>query len=228
MPPLLHGLSPASDLHQVARHEAGHLVIYWLLGRIVAGACAEEGGGMTFQVTEPGVKEMPHEHLLASLAGMAGEANLQIYDELYEHITAPTWFDPITDSYHAALAISKLPGSPQDNLRAYHGIVRRLLRRCSVAHHQAIRLLERGRIGLKECYDLFGEWDVRFGFTKRPKSDMLCRTIARAMRYRVPRDGFLGYDFKPLPDGWAYTRPTLLEVAEKCKAAVEKSKGHEH
>jgi len=213
----LHGLSIAPDKHLVCRHEASHLIMFWLMDRIIAGVCAKTGGGMTYQVSQPKELEMQHEHIIGTLAGMVGEANVEVINELYEHIADPSWFRPDTDSYHVASGISMLKGPADRQLVIYIEVVERLLAKFSTARNQVARLLEKEEmLDLKQIYELFTAWDEKYGFTTRPKSDYVCRLIGRFSHWKMPRKGWIGWDFKPLNE-WTYNPPSLIEVAMKCK-----------
>ena len=50
----------------------------------------------------------------------------------------------------------------------------------------------------------------------RPKSDLVCRTVARTFRWLMPRGRFIGWDFKPLPEGFvAPERMGLVDQADQ-------------
>ena len=57
--------------------------------------------------------------------------------------------------------------------KAFNDLVDRLL--------QDTHLLD-----FKQSYELFGKWDVKYGFDKRPKSDVMMRALAREYRRRIP------------------------------------------
>ncbi len=63
---------------------------------------------------------------------------------------------------------------------------------------------------------MFGKWDVEYGFDKRPKSDVVMRTLAREFDWKMPKCRWLGWDLKPL-EKWEYKRLTLTELAMKVK-----------
>ena len=50
----------------------------------------------------------------------------------------------------------------------------------------------------------------------RPKSDLVCRAVARTFRWRMLRGCFVGWDFKPLSAGFvAPERMGLVELADQ-------------
>jgi hypothetical protein len=112
-------------------------------------------------------------------------------------------------------------------LSLYQDIILRLGSRFSKAHRQATKLLlEKQKIGFDTILGLFGQWDVEYGLVSRPKSDIVCRIIARSFRWPMPRGRFIGWDFKPLPVGCvAPERMKLVELAERVmmQVAGEKS-----
>ena len=104
------------------------------------------------------------------------------------------------------------------NLNA--AVILRLANRFHKAHSQAARLLcERGVIAFDSIHGMFCRWDVDYDLVARPKSDLVCRAVARTFRWRMPRGRFIGWDFKPLPAGVvAPTRMGLEELAERVRS----------
>lgn len=50
----------------------------------------------------------------------------------------------------------------------------------------------------------------------RPKSDLVCRAVARTFHWRMPRGCLIGWDFKPLPAGFvAPARMGLMKLADQ-------------
>ena len=98
-------------------------------------------------------------------------------------------------------------------------VILRLGNRFRKAHNQAARLLrEKGAIAFDTTHGIFCQWDEDYDLVARPKSDLVCRTVARTFRWRMPCGCFVGWDFKPLPAGFvAPERMGLVELAERVK-----------
>ena len=60
--------------------------------------------------------------------------------------------------------------------------------------------------------DNFNLWDAECRLANRPKSDTVCRAIAKAFHWSMPRGKFIGWNFKPLPDD--YVVPARIELME--------------
>ena len=100
------------------------------------------------------------------------------------------------------------------NLNA--AVILRLANRFHKAHNQAARLLcEMGVIAFDTIHGMFCQWDVDYDLVARPKSDLVCRTVARTFRWRMPRGCLIGWDLKPLPAGFvAPERMGLMGLVE--------------
>ena len=104
-------------------------------------------------------------------------------------------------------------------------VILRLGNRFHKAHNQAARLLrEREVIAFDTIHGMFCQWDVDYDLVARPKSDLVCRAVARTFRWHMPRGRFFGWDFKPLPEGFvAPARMGLEELAERVKGQIGNS-----
>ena len=124
-------------------------------------------------------------------------------------------------------ALPHIGGDPEVVLSLYHDIILRLGGRFRKAHRQVTKLLQKNRqITFDTIHGLFSQWDVEYGLVSRLKSDIVCRIIARAFLWPIPRGRFIGWDFKPLPTGFvAPKRIGLMELAERVmmQVAGEKS-----
>ena len=209
MTPTLRGISPKTTLHLIARHEAAHLVMLWLMDRPVLGCMVSAEGGVTVQLPdEAGTKETQNEHILYALAGMIGEKNLEVREELREHVGELDYFDPNTDSYHVVQAISLLKGNPNAWLACYELAVGKLLEKFAKPHQEAAALLAtKGMLHFKEIYEMFTRWDEAFFPDGKVKSDICARTVLRQLGMRLPRQGFFGWDLRPVPKGWQQPKP---------------------
>jgi hypothetical protein len=110
-------------------------------------------------------------------------------------------------------------GDPAVVLSQFSDVILPMGNRFRKAHNQAARLLqERGAIAFDTIYGMFCQWDEDYGLVDRPKSDVVCRAVARTFRWRMPRGCLIGWDFKPLPEGFvAPGRMGLAELAEMVK-----------
>jgi len=62
------------------------------------------------------------------------------------------------------------------------------------------------------------QWDVDYELVARPKSDLVCRAVARTFRWRMSRGQFIGWDFKPLPVGYVVPgQMGLIELSKRVK-----------
>ena len=60
-----------ADIKTIALHEAGHLLMLWLLDRYAIGCIITDEGGLTKALDgKPGEKETPHQRILFAMAGM--------------------------------------------------------------------------------------------------------------------------------------------------------------
>jgi len=90
------------------------------------------------------------------------------------------------------------------------------------AHRQATKLLlNKQTIAFDTIHGMFCQWDVDYDLVTRPKSDLVCRAVARTFRWRMPRGRFIGWDFKPLPEGFVSPEQIdLVELAERVEGQV--------
>jgi len=87
-------------------------------------------------------------------------------------------------------------------LSQFTDVILRLGNRFRKAHNQAARLLQkRGAIAFDTIHGMFCQWDADYDLVARPKSDLVCRAVARTFRWRMPRGKHVGWEFKPLPVG---------------------------
>lgn len=218
----LHGCPTRTWLRKTAKHEAGHLLILWLLDRYAVACITTDEGGLTKALDEHDTKETPHQRILYAMAGMVLAGDFDLLSDLRQHATKPDYFDKYSDSHYVAEALPLIGGDPAFVLNQFHDIILRLGGRFRKAHRQVTKLLQKNRqITFDTIHGLFSQWDVEYGLEIRPKSDIVCRIIARAFRWPMPRGRFIGWDFKPLPvDYVAPARMGLMELAEQVKRQV--------
>jgi hypothetical protein len=195
----------------------------WLLERYAVACIITDEGGLTKALDDkPGEKETPHQRILYAMSGMVLAGDFDLLSDLRKHATKPDYFDKFSDSHYAAKALPLIGGDPGVVLSIYQDIILRLGSRFSKAHRQATKLLlEKRKVAFDTIHSLFSQWDIEYGLVSRPKSDIVCRTIARAFRWPMPRGRFVGWDFKPLPVGFvAPARMGLIELAERVKGQV--------
>ena len=205
------------DLTPLARHEAGHLVTLWLLDRQAVFCGLVDGCGITKALDEPGVKETPYQRILHAQSGMVLSSDVASLRDLRLHTADPGYFDPTSDSHYIVEALPHIGGDPAVVLSQFSDVILRLGNRFRKAHNQAMRLLrERGAIAFDTIHGMFCQWDEDYDLVTRPKSDLVCRAVARTFRWRMPRGRFIGWDFKPLPEGFvAPERMGLVELADQ-------------
>lgn len=213
----LHGFAADKRLCALAHHEAGHLLMLWLLDRYALARGIVDGCGITKALDEPGVNETLYQHILHTLSGMILSGDWATFHALWLHAADPSYFDPMSDSHHVAKALVYLDADPTMVLSMYADVTLRLGNRFCKAHNQAARLLRaRGAISFDTIHGMFCRWDEDYGLTVRPKSDVVCRAIAKEYRRRMPRERFIGWDFKPLPEGYAAPeRMGLMALAKR-------------
>jgi hypothetical protein len=215
----LHGIPTIADLTSTARHEAGHLLMLWLLVRYAVACGIADGCGVTKALDVSGEKETPHQRILYAMSGMVLAGEFELLSELKQHAAEPDYFDPMSDSHYIVEALPHIGGDPAVVLSQFSDVILRLGNRFRKAHNQAARLLcERGVIAFDTIHGLFCQWDVDYDLVARPKSDLVCRAVAHTFHWRMPRAPFIGWDFKPLPGGFvAPARMGLEELAERVK-----------
>jgi hypothetical protein len=168
--------------------------------------------------------ETPHQRILYAMSGMVLSGDYDLLRDLRQHVTEPDYFDPMSDSYYAVEALPHIGGEPALVVSQFQDIILRLGDRFSKAHRQATKLLlEKQTIGFDTIHGLFSQWDVEYGLVSRPKSDIVCRMIARTFRWRLPRGKHIGWDFKPLPVGFVV--PERAGLMEPMKMVREQLQG---
>ncbi len=194
----LHGFSPFCTTESAASHEAGHLLMSWLLGRDVIHCSLREVGGDT--QTAGGELETPHQRLLASLSGMVMEENVPVLKELLEHLDNPAFFHRDTDSFAAAIGAEMIcREGQQEFLLGLINVIQRFKSRYMKAYNAArIILMEHGQITAEKCHVLFNEWDRDYILEKRPKSDVVYREIAGEFGWELPQNCFIGWNLEPI------------------------------
>lgn len=189
-----------TSLEGIARHEAGHFLMNWLLEREPGGiVIMEDVGGVT--IDDSAEPEYLHQVLLKALAGMAVEEDSAVLDQLLESCDKPNLFDKHTDSYWASKTLVALAGQwkadPQELLGVFVNI-------CDDTRHEFGQvlpslveiLMEYRGIDKEGCIALYRQWDQVFKMDDRPpKSDIVCRKIARYMGWNVPTGKVLGWNF---------------------------------
>jgi hypothetical protein len=184
----LHGLAADKSLCALASHEAGHLLMLWLLDRYAVACGIADGCGIIKALDEPGEKETPHQRILYAMSGMVLAGEFELLGDLKRHAMEPDYFDPMSDSHHVAKALVYLDADPTMVLSMYADVTLRLGNRFRKAHNQAARLLRaRGAIAFDTIHGMFCQWDADYGLTARPKSDVVCRAVAKEYRRRMPR-----------------------------------------
>lgn len=189
----------------------------WLMDRPILGCLVTDKGGLTAQLPdEAGSKETQNEHILYALAGMVGEKNFEVREDLREHVKDPDYFHSETDSYHVVQAIKLLRGDPSRWLVCYEMAVDRLLSKFAKPYREATTMLvEKGMLDFKEIHEMFLRWDEEFFPEGRIKSDVCARAVLKEMEMRVPRKESFGWNLRPLPEGWQQPkRPDLLKIIQ--------------
>lgn len=194
------------NLKDTARHEAGHLLMLWLLDRYAVACVITDDGGVTKALDDkPGEKETPCQRILYAMSGMVLAGDFDLLNDLRKHAAEPDYFDKYTDAHFIVEALPLIGGDPKVVLSLYQDIILRLGSRFRKAHRQATKLLlEKKQIAFDRIHSLFSKWDVEYGLDNRPKSDIVCRAIARAFHWPMPRGKFIGWDFKQLLESLQY------------------------
>lgn len=197
--------SKNNTVRVTALHEAGHLLMLWLLNRYAIACEIVDGCGITKALDEPGEKETPHPRILYAMSGMVLAGDFELLSDLKRHAMEPDYFDPMSDSDYVVEALPHIDGEPVMVFSQFTDVILRLGNRFRKAHNQAARLLrERGAIAFDTIHGMFGQWDVDYDLMVRPKSDLVCRAVARTFRWRMPRGCLIGWDFKPLPKRYVF------------------------
>ncbi len=224
----LHGYGTRAWLRKVAKHEGGHALMLWLLDQYLAGIYICENGGVTMRVAFPDRKMThPSQHLLYTIAGMVMTYDHDVIDDLRAHVDTPEYFAKETDSYAAAMLVRCFKANPFGVLLFHDAAAMRLRIRFRRQYNELLDMLfkdENHTLDFKRLHELFGKWDREAGFDKRPKSDLVMRSLKRMFKWRTPRCKWLGWDLKPL-DNWKYSPPSLMDVALQVKDDMEHGRG---
>lgn len=153
------------------------------------------------------------------MSGMVLAGEFELLGDLKRHAMEPDYFDPMSDSHYVVEALPHIDGEPAVVLSQFTDVILRLGNRFRKAHNQAaLRLCERGAIAFDTIHGMFCQWDADYDLVARPKSDLVCRALARTFHWHIPRERYIGWDFKPLQEGVvAPERMGLVEPAEKVK-----------
>jgi hypothetical protein len=210
----------SKGLAMAASHEAGHLMMLWLLDRYAIACIITEDGGLT-KVLEnyPEDKETPCQRILFAMAGMVLSRDFDLIDDLRSHAADPGYFDNHSDSHFIAEALPLIGGDPDVVLSVFQNIIMRFGKRFNKAYKQTLKLLlEKKQITFDTIHGLFSQWDSEYGLVNRPNSDIVCRIIAKSFRWPMHQGKFIGWDFKPLPvDYVSPKRIGLTELANLVK-----------
>ena len=209
----------SKGLAMAASHEAGHLLMLWLLDRYAVACIITEDGGLT-KVLEnyPKGKETPCQRILFAFSGMVLSRDFDLIDDLRHHASDPGYFDGHSDSHFIADALPLIGGDPDVVLTVFSEHHHCFGKRFNNAYKQSVKLLlEKKQITFDTIHGLFSQWDIECGLVTRLKSDIVCRIISKDFHWHVPmgRGRFIGWDFKPLPEGYVVpTRIRLIELAK--------------
>ena len=218
----LRGCSNRTWLRKTAKHEAGHTLLLWLLDRYVTGVLVHENGGLTRSGTIGEEEMLPSCLLLHALAGMVMSCDKEVLFDLRDHVDNKEYFHMDSDSRFAAEIVCCFDALPTLVFAHHVQVLTRFRTRFRKPYNELVALLLQGKhlVDFKQAYELFGRWDLEFGFDKCPKSDFVMRALARELKWKVPKCGWIGWDLNPLAS-WEYKRPTLIEVAMKIKEQMD-------
>ena len=147
----------------------------------------------------------------------------EIIEVLRTHIGTSDYFAPETDASLIAQLVGCFDSPPLSVLIQHEVALVHFRTRFRKAYNELLsRLLHNKEhlLDFRETYELFGRWDVEYGFDRRPKSDAVMRTLARSQNRSVPRCKWLGWDMKPL-EAWEYKPLTLMELAGLVKTGLD-------
>lgn len=108
----LHGIAADKSLLALASHEAGHLLMLWLLDRYAIACGIVDGCGITKSLDEPGEKETPHQRILYAMSGMVLAGEFELLGELRQHTSDTGYFYPMSDSHYVVGALPHIDGEP--------------------------------------------------------------------------------------------------------------------
>ncbi len=226
MPSSLHALSTSSPQHTMAdhgysaqvslshfiRHEAGHVLLYWLLDRPLAGCIVTDKAGLTHAIRTEDTQEQIIPHILVALAGMSMASEFEVIDELEEHLHEPGYFHDKTDSRIVAEAMQTFdPAHRLPLLFQFRLLLSRLRRRFGKVYAEIRQLLSQPphQLFFIELNQLFQKWDLANGFDRRPKSDLVMRMFRRIAHQPLPKGQWLDWGNDVLAE-WEY-KPTSLK-----------------
>ena len=213
--PSTHGYSKTAGLNHVIRHEAGHVLLYWLLDRPLAGCVVTDKAGLTKIIQTDDTQEQIIPHILVALAGMKMGNDQEAIFELEDHIDNPAHFHAATDSRIVADAMQVFEQSQRQSLflqcrtilsrvrTHFRKVYAEICNRLATPPHQLF---------FAELNQLFRQWDLEYGFDKRPKSDYVMRMFHRLTSQPLPKKGqWLDWDNQVLLE-WQYRPMSLKDI----------------
>ncbi len=206
------GYSAQASLSHFIRHEAGHVLLYWLLDRPLAGCIVTDKAGLTHAIRTDDTQEQIIPHILVALSGMVMSSEFEVIDELEEHLHEPRYFHDNTDSRIVAEAMQTFdPAHRLPLLFQFRLLLSRLKGRFAKGYAEIRRLLTQPpyQLFFIELNQLFQKWDLANGFDKRPKSDVVMRMFRRIARQPLPKGQWLDWGNDVLSE-WKY-KPTSLK-----------------
>ncbi|MFA6911348.1 MAG: hypothetical protein WCQ59_09530, partial [Candidatus Cloacimonadaceae bacterium] len=122
----------------------------------------------------------PHQRILYAMSGMVLAGEFVLLKDLRQHAMEPGYFDPMSDSHYVVEALPHIDGDPAVVLRQFTDVTLHLGNRFRKAHTQATRLLlNKQTIAFDTIHGMFSQWGVDYDLVDRPKSDLVCRAVAR-------------------------------------------------
>jgi hypothetical protein len=135
--------SQNNTVRVTALHEAGHLLMLWLLDRYAVACGITDGCGITKSLDEPGEKETPHQRILYAMSGMVLAGEFELLSDLRRHATEPDYFDPMSDSHYVVEALPHIDGEPAVVLSQFTDVILRMGNRFRKTHNQQHNYNER-------------------------------------------------------------------------------------
>ena len=145
------------------------------------------------------------------------------FDTLFGDIDTRDYFAPESDSNIIAQLVRCFKNHPISVLIQHEVVLSRFRMRFRKAYNELLdNLLQSDGhlLDFRQTYEMFGKWDLEYGFDKRPKSDVVMRTLARVFNWKIPKCRWVGWDMEPL-EKWEYKRLTLMELAMKVKNELD-------
>jgi hypothetical protein len=116
-----------ADIKTIALHEAGHLLMLWLLDRYAIGCIITEEDGLTKALDDnPGEKKTPHQRILYAMSGMVLAGDFDLLSGLRQNAAEPDHFDKYSDSHYIVEALPHIGGDPKVVLSLCQDIILRL------------------------------------------------------------------------------------------------------